>query len=439
MKWKVRRFRLAHRLRSSLWFIPLLCVIGGVGLSFATIAADRLIGEGTIPQSFTGGPDAALAVLETIAASMVTLTALVLTITMVVIQLAMGQFSPRIVRSILADRPSQLAIGFFVATFAHAMLAMREVKLDGNGGAGTVPGIAIIVGFLLVVASIMVLVLYVHHIGTSLRVSALIELVGSDTRKLVDHLYPQGEDEETRGDEERDVIPAPRSGVVFKVDVDDLVDLAREADCCIELIPAIGDFVPAGGDLMRVHGASPDASLNERATELVALGPERTLNQDVAYGMRMLVDIAERQLAETFTDPTTAVQAIDRLHDCLRQLARREFPSGRHVDRDGTTRLVMPTLDWEGYLRLAFDEIRIAGAASPQIPRRLRAALEDLRRVAPPERRPPIDRQLALLEEAVAEAGAPGAPLADVEVADAQGIGSGDDVRVAVGLERAGR
>ena len=166
-------------MRSSLWFVPVLCVLAGVTASIGTIAIDRWF-DFAAATVVTGGPDAALAILETIAASMVSLAALVLTITMVVVQLAMGQFSPRIVQTFLRDRPSQLAIGLFVATFAHAMLAMREVQFDGDG---QVPGVAIVVGYVLVLTSIAMLVLYVHHIGRSLRVSALIELVGQDTRR----------------------------------------------------------------------------------------------------------------------------------------------------------------------------------------------------------------------------------------------------------------
>ena len=128
---------------------------------------------------------------------MVSLAALVLTITMVVVQLAMGQFSPRIVQTILKDKPSQLAIGIFVGTFAYAMLAMRDVVVTGGSGQGQVPGLAVVFTFLLVVVSIAVLVIYVHHIGRSLRVSALIELVGRDTRRLLDRhtlLIPRTDD-----------------------------------------------------------------------------------------------------------------------------------------------------------------------------------------------------------------------------------------------------
>ena len=181
--------RLFIHLKSSLWFVPVLCVLAGVALSFGTIAVDRYFDYEALPTRLVGGPDAA-AILSTVAASMVSLTALVLTITMVVVQLAMGQFSPRIVQRILRDKPSQLAIGLFVATFVHAILALREVTINGDG-TGNVPGIAART-FVLVLVSIAVLVVYVHHIGQALRVSALIELVGNETRALSTAISGQG-------------------------------------------------------------------------------------------------------------------------------------------------------------------------------------------------------------------------------------------------------
>src|SRR5215207_8629666 len=179
--------RAMSTVQSSLWFIPVLCLLIGAALSSGSIAIDEATNYDLVSSSLTGGPDAALQILSTIAASMVSLAALVLTITMVVVQLAMGQFSPRIVQTFLRDKPSQFAIGLFVATFAHAMLAMREVHFDGGG---SVPGLAIVVAYVLIVVSIAALVLYVHHIGQSLRVSALIELVGDGTRRSIDGRYP---------------------------------------------------------------------------------------------------------------------------------------------------------------------------------------------------------------------------------------------------------
>jgi uncharacterized membrane protein len=153
----MRRAKLFIHLKSSLWFVPVLCVLAGAALSLGTIAIDRYFDYEALPSRVVGGPDAAAYILSTVAASMVSLTALVLTITMVVVQLAMGQFSPRIVQRILRDKPSQLAIGLFVATFVHAILALREVTINGDG-TGHVPGIAVVTAFTLVLVSIAVLV-----------------------------------------------------------------------------------------------------------------------------------------------------------------------------------------------------------------------------------------------------------------------------------------
>jgi uncharacterized membrane protein len=394
----MRRWKLLSHLRGSVWFVPVLCVLAGALISFGTIALDRLFDYQAVPTSLAGHPDAAVAILATVATSMVSLTALVLTITMVVVQLAMGQFSPRIVQRILRDRPSQFAIGLFVATFVHAILTLREVTNNGDGS-GHVPGIAVVTAFLLVLASISVLVVYVQHLGQALRVSALIELVGEDTRGLVDRIYPEKRspiDEPQMGR----VVRARESGVITAIAHEELVDEALRVDCVLELVPALGDFVPADAPLFRVHGEASGLE-EDKLHGALALKLERTLDWDVGYGIRMLVDIAERSLSESpFQDPTTAVQAIDRLHDILRQLAGRPFPDGRYRDEDGQVRLIVPVMSWEDYVLLATEEITLAGAGSPPVARRLESALTDLRALAPPERTAIIDQQLDLLAAA---------------------------------------
>ncbi len=418
----MRLARLFIHLKSSLWFVPVMCVLAGALLSFGTILLDRSFGYEAVPKELVGGPDAATAILSTVAASMVSLTALVLTITMVVVQLAMGQFSPRIVQRILQDKPSQLAIGLFVATFVHAILALREVTNEGDGN-GQVPGIAILTAFVLVLVSIAVLVIYVHHIGQALRVSGLIELVGKDTRKLLDRVYQdKGPVLEAEPGSAR-IVRARESGVITVIGHEKLVVEARRTGCALELVPGLGEFVPAGAPLFLAHGDAKDLD-EDRLHDAVILKLERTLDEDVAYGLRLLVDIAQRSLADSpFQDPTTAVQAIDRLHDILRQLARRPFPDGRHHDEEGEVRLTVQVMSWDAYVHLAFDEIRMVGAGSPQVSRRLRSALNDLKSIAPADRVGVLEDQLELLAAATAEALADERDIEMAGVEDPAGIG----------------
>jgi uncharacterized membrane protein len=392
-------FLLALRLKTSLWVIPFACAVAGIGLSLATVAIDRSLHGEVIPRSITGDPTSALTILSTIAYSMVSLTALVVTITAVVVQLAMGQFSPRSVRPFLHDRPSQFAIGVFVGAFAHAMFAMREVHSFTEQG--SVPGVTILVAYVLVFVSVTLLVGYVHHIGNSLKADSIIQSVGDETRALLGRLY---EPLAASHHPERNVITADRAGVIYQVDRDELVARAEAADVVLVLLHPIGTFVPEGAPLLRWEGEDPadlDIAAIRRA---VAIGSERTMDQDGAFGIQILVDIIERSLSEGFTDQTTASQGIDRLHDILRSLAGRAFPSGRCSDAPGRERLIVPELDWNDYVGISLDRVILAANESPVVLQRIRGALEDVLTVTPEDRRPAIETRLRMVSDATESA-----------------------------------
>jgi uncharacterized membrane protein len=153
---------------------------------------------------------------------------------------------------------------------------------------------------------------------------------------------------------------------------------------------------------------------------MITLHDERTHDLDPAYGLRKLVDIAVRSAGD---DPSTTVEALHRIHAAMRQLAIRRFPTGRYCDAAGNLRLVVPVRGWEDFVRLAFEEIRIAGAGQPQIARRLRAALEDLAAIVEPGRRAAVDEQLELLDRAVRRHFEDEPELRFVRTADVGGLG----------------
>lgn len=423
----MRRLRVLLWLRSALWLVPMVCVGSAVLLSTGLLALDRRH-PGMVSTSITGNSTAVSTILSTVAASMVTLTTLVLTITTVAVQLSMGQFSPRIVRALLQDRKSQFTYGIFGATFTFAVVAIIGL----NEPSGFVPGVTVLTAYGLTFASIGTLFLYMHHSGQQLGPAGLIDFVGSHLIAEIDR-YPEAATGSTAGEpsEGNELVLAQRGGVVDVMDIDGLVAVATARDCRIAVVPRLGDFVPAAAPLARVQWGDKAVrrDLGKEVHRHVVLSSSRSHTDDATFGMRKLVDIAERSLASgPFTDPTTAVQAIDRLHDALRQLAHRRLPPTEHRDARGAVRLVTPQLDWAGFVRLAFDEVRLAGIASPQVARRLRAALEDLVSVAPPDRRQPLQRQLELVSAGVQEAYDRDEDAAATAVPDAQGIGSGPDV-----------
>ncbi|WP_229674539.1 DUF2254 domain-containing protein [Nakamurella endophytica] len=413
-----RRPTLEHRWRAnSLWLVPMACIAAGAVAAAVLLVVDGAVGYDLLPTSVLGTPTAVQTVLSTAASAMLTLTTIVLTVMTLGVQLAMQQFSPRIVRALLADRRSQLAHGLFAATFLFCMVTVAKVDDQADPG-HQVPTVTVAAAYLLLLASLVALVRYVHVAGQSLRVAGLIDLVGDNLRAEIDRLFavehPVLQDSAT--------VVSGDAGVVVVVDSAALVDAARRGDDCFEMLVRMGDFVPRDAPLLRSRkGTAPDRRLVRRA---VLLDNERSHIGDASYGLRKLVDIAERGIASSpYDDPVTAVQAIDRLHDALRQLCVRRLPDGLHHDADGVLRLVTREVAWHGYVAIAFDELVELSKSSPLVARRLLAALDDLVAVAPAERRAPLERQRARLLDRVDDE-------AIRLVPDVQGLGAGTDVTV---------
>lgn len=366
--------------------MPTVCVLLAVLLALGLVEVDRALDEGLGRFTFGAGPDGAREVLSAITTSMITFTGLVFSITIVVLQLTSSQFSPRVLRTFLRDRQTQLSLGVFVATFVYAVMVLRTV--DSSDGARFVPAVATTVGVVLLLVSVGVFVGYIHHIATAIQVSSLIRAVGDETRAAIDrrmpldHPAPRPAAIRDRANRQLDSLSL---GIVTGVDEAALVDAAQRAEVVLVLRAGLGHFVPEGAPLFDVHGDGP---LDDRAVaRCVQLRKDRTMEHDVAFGLRQLVDVAERALSPGINDPTTAVQALDELHDLLRRLATRALPDGIHRDESDRVRLVTPAPEFRDLLELALEEIEQYGKDARQVQERIDDLLTDLLAAARPEHR----------------------------------------------------
>ncbi len=408
-----RNPRLAHlqeSLRSSLWFLPSMAVAATAAVAWGMVALDRRLDGSPSWLAFNGGPTSAQQILTTIATSMMTFTGLVFTLTIVVLQLASSQFSPRVLRTFLRDRSSQVALAVFTSTFVFALFVLGQVR-TGTVGPVFVPGLSVTLSFALVVVSLTTFVYFVNHIAQSIRVVNIIESLAAETRHSLVEVYgaesdsplPDTVDMPELGTPDRLIAMEGGGGVLCGLDIAGLVELARRHDCVLRLLPDIGDYVAGGAALFEVHGGRGNLPEGEVRRQ-IDVSRERTMRQDPAYGFRQLVDIAEKALSPSLNDPTTAVQALDRLHDLMRRVAVLPQPSGVYCDDDGQVRFVRKVISWSGFVTLAFEEIRRYGGSSIQVHRRLRASLEELLDLVPDDRRGPLERQLRLLKRTAAEA-----------------------------------
>jgi uncharacterized membrane protein len=424
----LREFRWYRR--SRLWVVPSAGAATALLLAAVSLSIDHyLITDGAPFPVFNGEPDTARSILSLIATAIATLTALILTIVAVIIQLATQALSPRAVRTFLQDAHSHLTIGTFVTTFTYALVVLQQFGLTYDFEANSVTSTSVTFAFILAVVSLGMFISYVDHIVHQARVTSIIDRIGNESRFAIRQEYPEADDapEPVVGEiPTRDpdgLIHSKRNGVILEIDVPRLMGVIGQSEVVVAMVPAVGDFIPTGGRLFEVYG---DGQIDEPALmKTVEIDAERSIMQDVPFGFRLLIDIAERALSTGINDPTTAVQVVDQLHDLLRQLGLRPFPNGWHADDNGTARLFVPVPSWDVYVALAFEEIRHHGAGSLQVVRRIRSAVEDLLEDLPEDRHPPLRRQIRLLDETAEWAFRSDAEREAAKHPDAQGIGSG--------------
>ena len=403
----VRLFRLREWLTMSLWVAPSAGVVMAVLLAEALLTVDRRLGDRPSPfPLIDAGADGAQTMLSVIAASMVTSISLIFSVTMVVLQLASAQYSPRVLASFIRDRFVQAVLAAYIGTFVYALLVLPAVHA-GEDGRDFVPDLAVTGALVLALASLTLFVRFVHHVAHAIRAVTIINKVAADVRSTLGQMYPHHlGDPHTPAPAVGAADLAPTSvvcwpsppGVLVAVDEASLMELAVRHDSVICLRRHIGDFVPTNSPLFDLMG---DVDDERELLACATVGPERTIHQDAAFGLRQLVDIAERALSPGVNDPTTAVQCLDQVHDLLRRLAVREFPSAHRADERGRLRVVAPTLDWEDYVHLGFDEIRHYSGRSIQVERRLVEALEDLLTVSDVSRHGPLQEQLTLVHRSI--------------------------------------
>ncbi len=418
MTW-LQRYRVRHYVANSIWMLPLAGMAAGLGAAWLLHAIDEATG-------WRSGfdPDTARAVLGTMAASMFTFIVFVSSALLVAVQLASSLLSPRIIGIVFKDPVTKIALTVFVFTFTFSLAALVRITT-------AVPLLTAHLAAYSGLVSLAVFLYMIDHVGKALRPSGALGMVARQGRKVIESVYPRFLAElpgtpppaaAVLDGEPARVIPTRKDGAVLAFDIRGLVSLARRADCVVEMVPQVGDFVAVGDPLFRIfrNGASlPDDAL----CDSVAVGQERTLEQDPAFAFRIMVDIASKGLSPAINDPTTAVLTLDQIHHLLRSVGSRHLDDGQVHDAAGRLRLVYRTPDWDDFVQLAVTEIRHFGGSSIQVARRLRAMLENLIQTLPESRAGLLRQELKLLQRSAQRFFTDPEDRALAEVSDLQGVG----------------
>ncbi|MEO7774461.1 MAG: DUF2254 domain-containing protein [Steroidobacteraceae bacterium] len=396
---KTRLLALWQRLRYSFWFLPAVMAASAAALAFAGVALDENLNSQWLlahPWAYTGGAEGATAMLGVIASSMITIAGVVFSLTLVALSLASSQFGPRLLRNFMRDTTTQLMLGTFVSTFLYCLLVMRTIRRAEE--ALFVPHLSVSLGVVFALASVAVLIYFIHHVAVSIQANAIIAKVHAELLERIERLFPQDINEPAWGtaaahpsdiltDFERDpqYVCADDDGYLQLIDPDALLSAATEHDTRVKILARPGRYLIAGEPLVAVVPLPGDEAFVARIRAAFVLGEQRTSEQDVLFVVEQLVEMAVRALSPGINDPFTACSCVDRLASALCRFARRRLPDANRIDTAGALRVIAPGVVFAELLDAAFAPIRQHARTSVAVTQRL---LEACIRIAPHIHRP---------------------------------------------------
>lgn len=399
-------------LRSSLWFIPSLIVLGTVVLAVALIETDSYGNRESLseewPRLFGAGAAGARGLLAAIASSMITVAGVTFSITIVALALASSQYTSRILRNFMRDRANQTVLGAFVGVFAYCLIVLRTIR-GGDEGV-FVPAVAVFVAVLLAFVAIGFFIFFIHHVAESIQASSIIEAATEETLRAVDRLFPaevgKAPGERVENGDVRDLanrtwapIPARKTGYIQRVDANALFDAARAFGAVVRMEKGIGEFIIDASPLVSVTGQLPDEEFIRKLNATYTIGRHRTIDQDAAFGIRQIVDVALKALSPGINDTTTAVICVDFLGAILARLAARPIETPYRSD-EKQLRVITRGPTFPSLLAEAFDQIRRNAEGNVAVLARLLQVLEIvIERTQDVQRRQILCQQADLIAE----------------------------------------
>jgi uncharacterized membrane protein len=407
--------KLWQDLRASLWLRPILFVAIGIVLGVALPALERqwpalsaALGGSWLAHYIPSTPASSREVLIGMAAALVTVVAVAASMTMVTVQLASSQYTPRLLRRFLADTATQRMLGTFLATVTYLLLVLGVMGSDAEEqGRQPLPLLSLLLSMVLTLLCLLLLPRFLHHAGRSVQADTVISQVGREAIAELKqmHFHPDEELGEARPglDEPATVLASEETGYLQLIDVKRLLALLPPGTRAVRLEMRPGDFLFPGLPLLSFWPRVPlEPRRQARLHAAFAVGRERTVQQDVLYGVRQLVDVALKALSPAINDVTTALMVVNELGAVGRAVARHGYLGhGWWALRRGEITLWMSGFGLVPFLHEAFGEIPAAAASQPRVLTRI---LEVLSQLAAMEEREPLRRALVQCGHEVYEA-----------------------------------
>lgn len=374
---------------ATFWFVPVLIIGLSVILSIGLVSLDSYLvipEEGWFRFFLVNSTDSARSILSTISGAMIGVAGTVFSVTLVVLTLASSQFGPRLIKNFMYVRLNQIVLGSYIANYLYCLLVLNAIKDDGDYI--FIPSISILVAILAAIVNIILLIIFIHKIAISIQADKVIADISDFISNQVKTLFPEKMGEEIANDDvvdasavisayqKRTSIASPKAGYLQYIDSEALMEAVIKHDVLLELYHRSGSYLVEGLEIGALYSNEhwEKDKLKKILTHFV-IGKTKTFQQDLEFSIHQMVEIAARALSPGVNDPYTAIACIDNLTATMSYLAQAKFPSKYRYDEEEKLRIIADTLDFEGVLDAAFNQIRQFSGGSTAVIIRLMEAL----------------------------------------------------------------
>jgi uncharacterized membrane protein len=378
-----------NELKATFWFTPVLIIIFSVLLAIGFVYIDQTIAfshEGLGRFFFVKSVDSARTILSTISGAMIGVAGTVFSVTLVALTLASSQFGSRLIKNFMYVKLNQIVLGSYVSTYLYCLIVLNSIQ--GNNGFTFIPSLAIFMAIIAAIANIILLIVFIHQIAISIQAEKVISDISVFISKQVRVLFPEkmGDEPDTEislpvatiKSEYANIVSvkSPKNGYLQYIDSESLLNVITSCNALFEIYYRPGDYLVEDIEIGKLYtNEELEKDKLEKINFQFLIGKTKTVQQDLEFSIHQMVEIAARALSPGINDPFTAIACIDSLTAIMCYLAQAKFPSKYRVDDKKELRVITNTLDFEGVLDAAFNQIRQFSAGNTAVIIRLMEAL----------------------------------------------------------------
>jgi len=315
-----RIYILLSNLQSKIAFYPTVFAIFGFVLAFLMIYLENLGASKYLndhfPSLVVNSGNTALSILTACITGLISMMVFSFSMVMVLLNQASSNYSPRLLPGLISDKNHQIILGIYLATILYAIFIAVSIQPDGDDY--QVPGFSVLLGIFLTVICIWAFIYFIHNISQSIQINNILDKIFKQAKKRLNFLLKTEENEQQDFPETKDwyEYKSEKSGYFQNLSSDNLLDICKDKEIKIEILPVKGIFILNGIPLFKANKELDEETVNKVLSNF-SLARGELVSTNYVLAFKQITEVIVKAMSPGINDPGTALNALDYLTELL--------------------------------------------------------------------------------------------------------------------------